>query len=275
MSGSSKSINMATFISARIAGTPNYVPAHIPAGGNKPIRQRCEFSVYQNINDKSSRFRITAFGKMADVLAKSGATGKEVTLITKINSYPGRIPLTDAQGNTQFVTDPSTGQPLTIEKTGFVLDRLSFGADSDKTVAEEIQAGKRPQFWNINGHQDAMTWKQVCQNRNAEVYQQGSTVFGFAKVSIPQGAQIVDPNTINNAATQFVGNTSAVNAGFANVAAAVVNPATVVNPANPVMVNGQNMGFAPANNGAMQNNQGVNTGMHVQGPTPIQGNVYM
>lgn len=255
MSGSSKSINTATFISARLAGTPNYVPAHIPAGAAKPLSARCEFSIFQNINDKSSKFKITAFGKMADVMAKSGSTGKEVTIITKINSFQGRVPVTDAQGNTQFVVNPATGQPLTIEKTGFILERLSFGADSNKTIAEEIQAGQRPQFWNVAGHQDGETWKQICQQRNAQVFQQGQTMFGFARVSLPQNAQIVDPATMNNMNTQYAGNPAAVNTGFQNTGTAQINTVQtpIVNPGpivgNPVIVNGQNMGTAPTNTG--------------------------
>ncbi len=243
----SPSINTATFISARIAGAPNYVPSHIPAGAQKPNRARCEFSIYQNINNKQSRFKITAFGKMADVMAKAGATGKEVTILAKINSFKGRVPFTDAQGNTNFVVDPTTGQALTIEKTGFVLDQLSFGADSAKHVAQEIQAGRRPQFWNIEGHQDKATWKQVCQQRNAEIYQQGSQTFGFARVSIPQNAQIVDANIVNNA-SNYAGNPAMVNNAINPTGTATVNPAVnpIVNPVpQNIMVHGQNMGVAP------------------------------
>jgi len=268
MSGSSKSFNSATLVAARIAGSPNYVPAHIIPGGQKPLRQRCEFSVFQNVNDKTSKFKITAFGKMADVIAKSGATGKELTIIAKINSFQGRVPTTDAQGNTQFAINPSTGQPLTIEKTGFILESLSFGADSNKTIADEIQTGMRPPGWNIIGHADAEIWKNVCGQRNAQVFQNGQPMFGFARVSIPQGAQIVDPATINNMNTNYAGNTGTVTSGFQQSGiAAVVAP---INPVQPVIVNGQNMGQAPmAANYNVPINNGIGAGQPVGNATVL------
>ena len=227
MSGSSMSANHVELLGCRIAGPANYTPAHMPAGGTKPIRQMASFTVFQNINEKTNRFKVTAFGPYADVIAKSGAPGKEIHIFCELNSYKGRVPIpNNGTGPVNFVTD-QTGQPLLIEKVGLTLTKMIFGADSNKQIQQEIQTGQRPPLWNVAGHPDAVAWRDICTQRNSIVYTPGAVTFGYAKVMQPNG-QIVDPKMVNN------------------MNPVAMSPAT--GTAQTVVVNGQNMGFAPPQN---------------------------
>jgi len=263
MGGSSTAVNHGSLLGCRVAGAANYIPAHIKTGVTKITRQMATFTVYQNIKEKTSKFRITAFGKMADIIAKSAAPGKELNLFCKMHSYSGRVFIgNDANGRANYVLG-TDGQELKIDKVGFVIEDISFGADSDKLIQSEIQSGQRPPMWNIAGHPDNAAWKEICGQRNALKFVAGSTQFGYARVITPNGA-IVDPDIANNVAgggfqgvqTQAATGTGQyvqAPAGFQGVQAPVApgNTGTgqyvqaPVAPGAPVMVNGQNMGYAP------------------------------
>lgn len=273
MSGSSIGFTEHVLANARIAGPARYTPSYIKQGEQKPVSQRAEFNVYVNDNNgRTNKFRVTAWGRLADSIARSGSPGKEVTIKADINSYEGRVTYQDTQGNLQFVINPTTGQPLTTTKVGFVVRQLVFGNDSDKQIANEISAGLRPQFWNVPGHQDATVWDQEKKRRNSEQFQYGNTRFGFATVQqIPQGAQYAAPNNGNvTVQNQNVGNPNAVAQNMQpNPAAGMNNQPNGMNPAgtmnanpnpeagNPVMVNGQNMGYPVNQNTGTANAQPV------------------
>lgn len=230
--------NVSTFNGARIAGVATYTPNHIMPGGQKPNGAKAEFNIFQNAGKKKFVFRITAWGKMADVIARSGSVGKEVSIIASVGSYEARVWLINPDGSRQFVTKPD-GNPLLTTKVGFTIQSLTFGADSAKTIADEIALGKRPANWNAAGHADQVAWKNLCATKNAEQYVPGAVTFGLANVFLPPGAQIVQPQVVNNTATgtaQFAGNTIAVGA-------AIPGQVPIIPPQN-VMVNGQNMGYA-------------------------------
>lgn len=192
MSGSSMSFNTVTLVGCRVAGTPVYTPSHIPTGKTEPIRQMASFSIYQNLNGNTpSRFRVTAWGNLADVIAKSCAPGKELTLSCELNSYKGKIPIPNQTVGqpVQFIMGPD-GQPITIEKVGLTVRRIMFGQDSNKQIAAEIQRGERKPLWNVEGHPDNIAWKETCNMRNSIQYTPGMTKFGYAEVRQPNG-QIV------------------------------------------------------------------------------------
>lgn len=252
MSGNSTSFNSATMVGCRVAGPADYTPAYIRATDGKQMRQMATFNVYQNLKNGKSKFRITAFGKMADVIAKSCPAGKELTLECEFHSFAGRVPVPGTGANgvpLQFVTGQD-GQPITIEKTGFTIQKIHFGADSAKQIAYEIQNGMRPAGWAVAGSPDAVAWDQEKARRNNLVFRPGKTGFGYARVIQPNG-QIIDPATLayNN------GNANTYQAPTVNVGTAQTN--TPVGNGTPgfggvatpqVQVNGQNMGY-PVGNG--------------------------
>lgn len=194
----SRAIGMAAtqFIGARVAGRDGvpsitYILAHIKNG--KTINQRCNIPVYINSNKgtsrdgtpgRSDRFRLVAWGKMADICAKSLSKGKAFDAICSPHSYEGRT--YDAQGNMRV---DNTGQPITTEKVGFTIERIVFGEESQKEVELEIQTGRRPINWNVLNHPDHATWQTILQTRKNAQYT-GGDIFGFAKVIIPSGPGI-------------------------------------------------------------------------------------
>lgn len=238
------SIVKATLIGVRVAGDPVYTPAHIPAGGQKPNRQMCTVSVVQNVGEKKNTYKLTAWGVMADVVAKSCAPGKDLTVLCDVHVYQGRVPMPAAPGAPVNFVMNANGQPLLVSKVGFTIENIHFGADSERQLAAEIQCGARPRFWNVVDHADYAAWKSLKDQRNAIRFAPGLTRFGYAMVKTPNG-QIIDPATINNynatgtaTVNQYAGNPAAVGGGFAMPNSPV---------AAPVLVNGQNMGYAMPN----------------------------
>ena len=229
-----KSFNTVTLISARVAGQPTYTPSYMNAGSDKPISAKCDVNVFQNIMNKKQVFKVTGWGKMADIMARSLSTGKELTIIGRLDSFKGRIwNAPDASGNITFVTNPD-GTPKLIDKVGITIEKLDLGADSAKNIVEEINAGKRPLHFAVPGHADKLQWEQLCAQKNQEQYVQGSTTFGYAKVRVIEGTTPVNNTVVNNAQT---------NVGTAQFTANVNSQ--VINPTPPqVQVNGQNMGYA-------------------------------
>jgi single-stranded DNA-binding protein len=228
-----KSFNTVTLVSARVAGQPTYTPSYMKAGVEKPISAKCDVNVYQNIMGKKHMFKVTGWGKMADVMARSLSTGKELTIVGRLDSFQGHVwNAPDGTGNRSFKTNPD-GTAIMVTKIGITIEKLDLGVDSAKNVIEEINAGKRPLHFAVPGHAEKLQWEQMCAQKNAEQYVAGAVVFGYAKVWTIPGTTPVNNTVANNVGTaQFT----------ANVNSQVVNPA---NPAPPqVQVNGQNMGYA-------------------------------
>jgi hypothetical protein len=272
-----RGFNSVNLTNCRIAGPATYIPAHTKPGATKPTDAQAKFTVYQNIRNKKMEFRITAWGKMADVIARGGSTGKQIHLQCSIHSYRGRVWLPTPDGaQRQFVTR-ADGQPLMETKIGFTLEHMNFGVDSSKTIQEEIQSGFRPVGWSDPTQPGYQQWRQICANNNAIQFQPGMTQFGYAKVSQPNG-QVVQNNANNNfnqqnqmpntgAAQQFqqpVAPQQNQNFQQANVGgfqgAAQQPVAPQQNQNNAQYVNGQYVGQAMPNH---QNNQ--------QFQTPVQG----
>jgi len=230
-----KSFNTVTLISARVAGQPTYTPSYMRAGSDKPINAKCDVNVFQNIMEKKHVFKITGWGKMADVMARSLSTGKELTIVGRLDSFKGRIwNAPDATGNITFITNPD-GTPKLIDKIGITIEKLDLGADSAKNIVEEINAGKRPLNFAVPGHAEKLQWEQICAQKNQEQYVQGSATFGYAKVRVIEGTTPINNIVANNVAQP--------NTGTAQFTANVNQQ--VVNPAPPqVQVNGQSMGYA-------------------------------
>lgn len=266
--GGGNGFNNVNLFDCRIAGTPDYIPAHTKPGAAKPTQAQVNFTVFQNRFGKKHAYPVTAWGKMADVIARGGATGKQLNLVCSLHSYRGRVWIPIADGaQPQFVLRPD-GQPLMIEKIGLTVEELMFGKDSEKTIQAEINAGFRPQGWNNPAHQGYQQWREICRRNNSIQFEPNMQWFGYARVKQVNGTLAIGNNNgyqqqqqlPNNGgwqqqnqqtgnATQYQGNPSAVNNGFGQQN----NNAG----GNPQYVNGQYVGQQMPNQ--QQNNGQYNS----------------
>lgn len=195
--GNGRGFNSVNLTNCRVAGNPTYIPAHTKAGAAKVTQAQTNFTVFQNIWNKKHEFKITAWGKMADAIAKGAPTGKQLFLECSLHTYRGRVWLPTPPGAERQFVLRGDGQPLTETKVGLTLERMIFGVDSAKTIQEEIQTGFRPVGWNDPSQPGYQTWRNICVQNNALTFQQGMTRFGYATVQLPNG-QITYSNTNQN-----------------------------------------------------------------------------
>lgn len=221
MAGSARSMQNTDFFGLRVAST-NYFPAHSKNGVN--ISARCTINAFMNIASRANNGEgqstvvpLTAWGKLADVCAKSMSPGKEFHCSAELKGYEARV-----FHNQQPVVMPD-GTTLTTNKLGFSITKLLFGEESAKHIANEIQSGIRPPDWNLAGSPGSNAWRELLQKRNAMAFDAAQPVFGYAKVILPQGPGIgaYTPQATGTFATPQAG---AVEAAVVNAAQ---NPAAV------------------------------------------------
>jgi len=255
MAGTSIGVACGSLIGCRVAGPGQYIPAHIKNG--QEISACLRVTAFINRQDgRTDRYSLTLWGKLADAGAKSLSPGKEFHVpISTPQSYEGRV--FDENQQPLLKAD---GTPRLVWKTNFIVNRIIFGSDSEKHIAQEIALGKRPSDWATTGRE---TWRAVLIQRQAQVYMGGET-FGYAKVIIPQGAQVKYGQPAGTPAPGYVAPTAApvyntpapgafvpqVNPGMVNHAvtnmAGSMNtaaPGTFIDPNNPAgfMALGTNM----------------------------------
>ena len=122
-----------------------------------------------------------------------------------------------------------------VRKVGFSITELTFGDESAKHIANEIQSGIRPADWNMAGAAGYGAWREKLKLRNTLVFDPTLPVFGYAKVILPQGPGIGAYNiqpvgltapvaaAVDNAVVAAAGSPTAVGAAlFAPAAAPVV-----------------------------------------------------
>lgn len=254
-----------SFMGARVAGRDGslamtYIPSHTKNG--KSINQRCIIPIYINSNKgtnrdgtpgRSDRFRLVAWGKLADICAKSLTKGKALDCVYKPHSYEGRI--YDANGNIRV---DNTGQPITVERIGFTITEIIFGEDSQKEIDKEIAEGRRPINWNNSTHPDHQSWITILQSKQAILYTPGMAAFGQARVVVASGPGIVadvqattgvQPNTVPAAAVGVDPNQLAtlIQQALASQQAAPqpVTPPAVLVDANGVAIQTPPTAFSP------------------------------
>lgn len=268
--------NGVQLMGCRIAGPGDYMPAYTRNNDGKLVQSKCKFAVYQNVRGKKLKFEITAWGKLADAIAKYGATGKKVTIFGEMNPYKGRVWMQTAPGQQRQCYTDAAGNPIYVDKMGITIKSMNLGSDSAKTISEEIANGMRPQGWNDASTPGKQQWLQICAQRKAMQFNPGDTHFGYARVTLPNNGTVVAGNAANNAQQGGYGQTGQAQPqqNWQNN----VQQQQVANPANnggyapnqpvqpqqnnggqPVYVNGQNMGNqmpqnqAPANGGYAPN----------------------
>lgn len=223
MPGSARSMDTHHFSGLRIAST-TYFPAHSKNGLN--VSQRCTINAFMNIASRANNgegrndvIPLTAWGKLADVCAKSMSPGKEFHCGAKLKTYEARV-----FHNDQPITAPD-GTLIMVRKIGFSITELTFGEESSKHIANEIQSNVRPADWNMAGSAGYGVWREKLKLRNALVFDPTLPVFGYAKVILPQGPGI------GAYTVQPVGMTAAP------VAAGAVEAAVVAAAGNPAVAN--------------------------------------
>ena len=218
---SNKSGNLTSFVCIRSTGSKDqagnlfggvYYPAHTKNGRSVSGRWEGNFAINgadytdaqgQRQEGSSDYVRLVvwnsknaASGKgLADVFAKCVSPGKEISCVCKIHTFQKRLFI-----NGQPIAD-TQGQPITYPAVSFrVNDDVIFGADSNRSVAGEIAAfsgqmnfQSRPQYWNVVGHADNEAWKQIVAWRMAQIWDGQSGSYGYARVIVPEGAQVTMP----------------------------------------------------------------------------------
>lgn len=174
---------------------PKYTPEHEKNG--KTIGARIEFSAFinrkgyvrdgVNYEGRKDVLRFVAWGGLATMLAKSLAMGQEFSCDCEVHTYT--VQRRDAADN---VIHGNNGSALLDTRVSFQIKpgTFHFGAESPKTVAQEITDGKRPQHWNVLGHPDNAAWKESIATKRSATYQGGDRFF-YADVVAPKGAQQV------------------------------------------------------------------------------------
>jgi len=221
MSGSARSSVIVNMVSVRVAGTPDYIPSHQVNGKDKPTSQRSLFRVYHNDGtEEGNVFSCTAWGKLADAVARGFAPGKEVSIIGELKSYRAKV-WKEVGGGKREPERTSDGGFKTVTKVSIKVERIIFGSDGNATVLDEISKGLRPTHYNVIGSADETTWKNMCRVKNSEQFIAGNAKFGYANVKVPSNAQIiVDAKTGTGAAT------TTGDEGASNTTATATNTAT-------------------------------------------------
>lgn len=203
---SSKSLASCHFSGVRVAGELQYIPGSVRPTDGKEIQARCVIPIFINTgrndgggNSISHTARLTAWGKLADVCAKSLPKGKELHITAEPRSYKGQVFYKDGSP----VIDQD-GAVLKVNKLSFNIQSISFGADSADFIQKELAAGRRLPQWNVAGTPDHAAWLQRIEQVKGVQYVPGQPMFGYAKV--------LAPNTYAAApVTNAAGNPGAVN----------------------------------------------------------------
>jgi hypothetical protein len=215
MAGTSAGMCSAQFTGLRVSNTPLYIPAHEKNG--QTISAQCKLRAYVNHpkGKRSDVFDFTAWGKLADVCAKSCMPGKEFHAEVEPESYNGKV---YADEGKRLVTN-SNGTECLVRRVGFRITKIRFGAESKKQIDMEIQKAIRPADWN-DGGKGSEAWSAMLKTIHAKTYDGGDT-FGYAKV-YKVGGNAVAANSGPAEAAKTVYGAMAEN--IAKVASGAVNP---------------------------------------------------
>lgn len=187
MSGTSNGMAQHNLTGCRVANKVGnemiYTPAHIKPDG-KFVSARLSFRVLINEyggdpNDPDG-YRVVAWGGRADMFAKNLARGKELNLYCTSKSF--RANVYDKNGTQVMNAD---GTPLQVNQLSFTIRDFTFGGDGDATILEEMQAGIRPDGWNIPNSAGHAAWLGILAQRKTQFYQ-GGDKYGYARVIAPK-----------------------------------------------------------------------------------------
>jgi hypothetical protein len=208
----------------RTADVPTYYPAHSKNGKN--VNQRVVLRAVGNIANKANDgegetigLNITAWNKLADVLARSMSKGKEFSGELKMHTYKGRTYFKASKDEKAIPVSIQTAAglvPVEHEKTSFEVKEILFGAEAENVIADEIRDRVRPEGWDKPGTEAGNTWRTMLKARNAIQYTKGMKQFGYALVREVEGPGI-GSYVENQTSGQVVGTAAAVAAAIAAV----------------------------------------------------------
>ena len=184
------------FAGVRVSNRLTYIPAYIKADG-KRVPAKCIIPVARNSHKghnpdgtegRTDFFELTAWGKLADIMARSCPPGKALDVLCEPRTYKGKLFTGDGSGQQR---QDAAGVPIEITKMSFnIIVAPTFGEESEKQIAQEIIEGWRPANWNVKGHPDYQLWLENLAKLQAAVWDGRSPDFGWARVVVPQGVQL-------------------------------------------------------------------------------------
>lgn len=212
MAGSSRGIMTCMMAGLRVASRPTYIPGYMKNG--KAVSQQLKITAFLNNgkNDKRTVFELQVWGKYADSVAHSLTVGKEFHATCRIDSYKARV----WNKNGELMINPD-GSPVMVTKHSYVVKALSYGDESEKYIADEIAANKRPANWNDKGAGEE-AWKAALARRAAYnklrpgVDAKGNTITLFGEAQVKNAGETYTApannlqtqvaNTVDNSAVQ-------------------------------------------------------------------------
>lgn len=185
--------NSISLFNVRVSSQTTFIPAHFKNG--KRVQARIIIPVMTNSHrgtdqrtgeaGRKDNFKLILWGQRALTAAKSCSIGKELDVIGELNSY--RAPVYNADGSLRL---DNTGKSIEITKYSVRVNRIIFGDESPKFIANEIQSGKRPADYNIAGSAGYNAWMAQLTARKALKYTGLGDTYGYARVSVPAGVQL-------------------------------------------------------------------------------------
>lgn len=215
--GTSSGLVQTTLVGARVATGKNsttgrltellFTPPYLRTSDNKLISAKLEIPCLVNIYGRTDpdHYRLVVWGGRADLFAKNLGKGKEMHWIVSPRSYWANQYYSDGA----IILDRN-GQPKTVRQMNFTVQDFAWGADSMRTLYEEMTTGIatgegfRPQNWNVEGHADNQLWKTLLASRKVTFYLGGDR-YGFAKVRFPKEGGIVLLGDCTGAAIRAAG----------------------------------------------------------------------
>jgi len=227
---------MSMFSGIRVAST-NFTPEYSKNGKN--VSAKLTINGFMNVASRANggegrneSVSFTVWGKLAHICAKSMSPGKEFNCTAALHVHDGRVFMPGLPGQPGTPIMKPDGTQLTTKKFSYTIQLLTFGEESNKHIANEIQAGPgvRPAGWNVAGSQDALIWKEILKARQAVQFNPQAPTYGYARVYMPQGAGI--SAYIQN---QPAGAVAAMDGQAVDTAAAVAATFTGVSPVGVVV----------------------------------------
>ena len=239
MSGSARSLSISMFSGLRVASTI-FTPEYSKNGKN--VSAKLVVNAFMNIASKANEGEgrneavpFTIWGKLAHICAKSMSPGKEFNCIGQLHVYQGRVFMPSVNNQPGTPVLDAQGQPLMTKKFSYTVSMLTFGEESDKHIANEIQANVRPIGWDVKGSPEAAQWKAQLQARQAIQFDPNLPTYGYARIRMPQGTNIgayIQNAAAANTIAPVMDTTAAVAATFAGTSPATKVAAPIAPVAN-------------------------------------------